>query len=70
MVQELCDKELEIHHHNQIRIIILMMESAKKQQAAKEFQKPIIRKFEKHKICSSFRDKFGVLILQICNYVS
>ena len=35
MVQELCDKELEIHHHNQIRIIIFYDGVGKKATSSK-----------------------------------
>ena len=37
-------------------------------QLADELHKPIIRKFKKRKIYSSFRDSIGVLIWLICSY--
>ena len=37
------------------------------QKLAEELQNSIIRKFEKRKVCSSFKTIFLVLILWICN---
>ena len=37
-------------------------------QLAEELHKPSIRKFEKRKVYSAFKDNIWVLIQQICNY--
>ena len=38
------------------------------EQLAEELHKPIIRKFEKRRVYSTFKDNIWVLISQICNY--
>ena len=40
------------------------------EQLAEELHKPIIRKFRKGKVYSTFKDNIWVLIWQICNLIS
>ena len=45
-------------------------ENISNMELTKELNKPIIRKFEKLKVYSTFIEIFGMLILRICNYLA
>ena len=50
-----------------ILVVVFKNENISNKELAEELHKPIIRKFKKRKLHSSFIDNIWVLILLICN---
>ena len=50
-----------------IVVVVFKNENISNKELAEELHKPIIRKFKKRKLHSSFIDNIWVLILLICN---